>query len=202
MAIVDPNNKDIDRKPRFHVRAGKKLFKVVSSTRQMMDSGSQAVRVRCVVVKDLMPDSKTEDPANDVGLSCDARLWNTERGALGMARFARGLKYMQAFDTDDDGLWLESILSSNDGVFLGEVKVDAVTGNDGKVKHYAEIDKFAPYDGPKEPAWQELVDRSYEEAVKAAEEREKRKSRSGGGGGGRRSSGGGGGGSDTSEYGF
>lgn len=195
MPIADPNSKKIDLKPRFHVRVGKKLFKVVSSTRGPTDEHgnpikhdehgrlvNQWVRVRCVVVKDLERDSQTEDPPNDFGMSCDARLWNTERGAAMMARFARGLKYMQAFDTDDDVLWLEKIISSNDGVFVGTVKVDSPTV-DGKVRHYAEIESFAPYEGEKDlDAWQALADRSYEEQAKAIEERAKREKRGGGGG--------------------
>lgn len=209
MPIADPNSKDIDRKPRYHVRAGKKVFKVVSSSRGPADENgnlqtqddqgrpvSQWVRVRCVVVKDMEPDSKTEDPANDHGMSCDARLWNTARGAAGMARFARGLKYMQAFDTDDDALWLQTIIGSNDGVFVGTVKVDSPT-IDGKVRHYSEIESFAPYEGPKDEAWQALVDKSYDEQVKAIEEAAKRRSSGGGYGrrrGGARGGGGGGGG--------
>lgn len=211
MPIADPNSKDIDRKPRYHVRAGKKVFKVVSSTRGPTDESgnlithdengreiSKWVRVRCVVVKDLDPDSKTEDPPNDFGMSTEARLWNTARGAAGMARFARGLKYMQAFDTDDDNVWLNQIIASNDGVFVGTVKVDSPVV-DGKVRHYAEIESFAPYEGPKDEAWQTLVDKSYDEQVKAIEEAAKRRSS---GYGGRRkggNKGGGGGGNSDSD---
>lgn len=199
MPIADPNNKDIDRVPRYHVRAGKKVFKIVSSDRQMMESGNQRVAVRCVVVKDLERESKTEDPPTDYGMSCDARLWNTERGAAGMARFARALKYMQAFDTDDDDLWLNKVVCSNDGVFVGTVKVDSPEIN-GKVRHYSEIESFAPYEGEIDAAWQVLADKSYEEHAKAVEERAKREAARSRGGGYRRKSGGGAGASESDPF--
>lgn len=185
MPIVDPSNKDIDRKPRYHVRAGKKVFAVVSTDRSVMeDSGNEKVSVRCVVVRDLEPDSKTEDPPSDHGMSCDARLWNTERGRAGMARFARGLKYTQPFDTDDANVWQNQILASNNGVFVGVVKVDSPT-IDGKTRHFSEIESFSPYEGEIDPGWQALVDASYEEQAKALIERQKRQEKGGYGGRGR-----------------
>ena len=82
-----------------------------------------------------------------------------------------------------------SARKANDGVFVGTVKVDSPTV-DGKVRHYSEIESFAPYEGDKDlDAWQALADRSYEEQAKAIEERAKREKRGGGYGSKRRGSG-------------
>lgn len=184
MAIVDPNSKELDRKPRYHVRAGKKVFKVVVSTRQDIND-KQQVRVHCLVVKDLDRDNPKEDPPNDLLMACDARLWNTERGAAAMGRMARALKFLEPFDTDNDVDWLNKVMTSNSGVFVGLIKLDNYVGRDNKPHTSAEIAEFFPYDGEIDPAWEAQADAQFSkwEKDRAAAEEKRAKYASQGGGG-------------------
>jgi hypothetical protein len=151
---INPNDPKHSLTPRYICRPGRAVFAVTRFARTETKNLTPMVEIGVVCVKDpKRPDPKT-DPSTDVGLPCRLRLYVTERGQRHWGLLAQALGFTDGYDNeiDDD---VEKMLSSNKGVFIGEVKVD-----EGK---WAEIVDYARYTGAFEPDWSEIIAKGEEE---------------------------------------